>query len=68
MTIDRNVVETERYINDEMAHEQAACEECAIGNGHTVEEAALCDDYSVGCPDCPFRKRANNASSLTAGG
>lgn len=38
-------------------HEAAntnACRECAVKNGHTIDEADNCDDGNVGCPDCPW--------------
>lgn len=36
---------------------EIACNETAKKNGHTSDEAEMCDDGSVGCPDCPFKKR-----------
>jgi hypothetical protein len=24
-------------------------------NGHTTDEAEACDNFSVGCPNCPFK-------------
>jgi len=52
--MDRNVVATERYINDMIASAERACYETAIENGYTVDEAEECDDGSVGCWNCPF--------------
>lgn len=31
------------------------CIETAISNGHTKASAENCENYSVGCPDCPFK-------------
>ena len=46
-----------RYIEGLEDMNTQACIETAKRNGHTVEEADNCDDGSVGCPDCPFRRK-----------
>jgi hypothetical protein len=32
-----------------------SCRIVAVRNGHTVAEADSCKNYSMNCPDCPFR-------------
>lgn len=39
---------------------EATCYDCATRNGHTVEDTENCDNGSVGCPDCPFKRKENN--------
>ena len=48
-------VSAERYEADQEAAEEAACYGTAEKNGFTTEQADECDDFSVGCKDCPFR-------------
>lgn len=38
----------------------AACEQTAVRNGHTPDQAENCDAGSVGCPDCPFKREEVN--------
>ncbi len=48
-------VSAERYEADQEAASDAACNGTALKNGFTTEQAEECDDFSVGCKDCPFR-------------
>ena len=50
----------ERCIADEEDSAEWACFTTAVENGHTKEEANLCDNGSVGCPNCPFSQEAIN--------
>ena len=47
----------DRYFANEEAANEAACNGTALNNGFTLE-ADECDDFSVGCIDCPFRIEA----------
>ena len=31
------------------------CVQTAMSHGHTKDDANNCENYSVGCPDCPFK-------------
>jgi len=33
-----------------------SCFDAAERAGHSREQAEICDDGELGCPDCPFRK------------
>lgn len=33
---------------------EEACRETALRNGHTLDDADMCDDGALGCPDCPW--------------
>jgi len=46
-----------KYLDDLADNDMAKCHECALRNGHTIDEADDCDDGSVGCPDCPFKPK-----------
>ena len=45
-----------RYFDDQESEAEAACYNTAEKNGFTLEQADGCDDFSVGCIDCPFRE------------
>jgi len=53
----------ERYIANLEDSADLACNTTALKNGHTKEEAEMCDNNSVGCIDCPF-KEADSVNSL----
>ena len=53
----------EAYIQGEEAANEAQCFGTAIKNGHTIEEAEVCDDGDVGCPDCPWKPQASLPST-----
>lgn len=46
------------------ADQMPACVECAQRNGHTTEEAELCDDGSLQCPDCPWKPKVEMRSVI----
>lgn len=48
----------EAYNAAEEAAAEAACFGTALKNGFTEKQAEDCEDGSVGCPDCPFRPKA----------
>ena len=48
------MVSAAKFFGDVEDQATRACFECAIRNGHTVEEAENCDDGNIGCPNCPF--------------
>lgn len=51
-----HAIEFQRMQDSQQRANEEACEQCARENGHTAEEADNCDDFSVGCPNCPFKK------------
>jgi hypothetical protein len=57
-------------IEDVIGHEvanEAACMDTAVENGHTVDEALLCEDGDVGCPNCPFLPPSQRLKSSHGG-
>ena len=52
--MDHNVAAVESWICQQEADNDEACLRTAMQHGHSAAAAELCDDGSVGCPDCPF--------------
>lgn len=48
-----------RFFADQEASHERACIETARSNGHDATTAENCDDGSVGCPNCPFKRAAS---------
>lgn len=53
--MDHNVSAAAQYFQNEWDASERACNETAIRNGHTIDEAEMCDNGSVKCPDCPWK-------------
>jgi len=51
------VADAQRYYNDCEEQSEGACHDAALRSGHTKADANLCDDGSLGCPDCPFKEK-----------
>ena len=43
---------------------EKACIECATAAGHTGIEASDCDNGSLNCPECPFRRNHESRNNL----
>ena len=57
--MDHNANAAARYFADADASHDHACYAAAQQSGHTIEEADKCDDFSVDCATCPFRRDAS---------
>lgn len=55
--MDRNVIAAQRLEDGQGAANAQACHAEALMNGHTIDEADWCDEFSVDCVRCPFRPR-----------
>lgn len=47
-----------RHIESQEAEAETLCYSTALANGRTAAEADRCDDFSVNCSGCPFRKES----------
>lgn len=53
--MDHNVIAWDRFLNDQEASNEAACNSEAVRNGFTHAVAGECEDGALGCINCPFR-------------
>lgn len=43
------------FITREEAWAEEACLQCAQAAGYSPDEAELCEDADLNCPNCPFK-------------
>lgn len=54
--MDHNACAAARHFDGEEEAMERACRETALRNGRTLAQADECENFAVGCPDCPFAK------------